>query len=60
MKKSGLSKIFIVNAVRMALDFEGIADLMKLWGDEEEQEEKNEIVVGIQDMLDNCLRCCLL
>src|SRR5437870_4693743 len=56
MKKAGLPKVFIVDVVRAALDFEGISDLMKLWRDEEDQKEKNEIVADIQDMLDACLQ----
>lgn len=56
MNKANLPKMFIVNAIRAALDFEGISDLMKLWRDEKEPEEKNEIVADIQDMLDACLQ----
>src|SRR5262245_36927735 len=54
MKKAGLPQVFIVNAVRAALDFEGIADLMKLWSNEDEQKERDEIIADIQDMLDAC------
>lgn len=56
MMKANLPQIFIVQAVRTALDFEGVANLMKLWSNEEDQEEKNEIVADIQDMLDICLQ----
>jgi DNA-binding phage protein len=54
MKKSGLSDSFIVNSVRVALDFEGVADLMSLWMDETNQSEKNDLVADIQDMIDAC------
>jgi DNA-binding phage protein len=56
MKQADLPQIFIVNTIRAALDFEGIADLMKLWKDEEDPQEKNEIIADIQDMLDACLQ----
>lgn len=56
MKKADLPKVFIVDVVRAALDYEGISDLMKLWSDEEDHKEKNEIVADIQDMLDACLQ----
>jgi hypothetical protein len=52
MDREKLPPLFIVSAVRAALDLEGVADLMKLWRDEEDQEEKNEIIADIKDMLD--------
>src|SRR5688500_6025155 len=54
MKKANLPEIFIVNTLCAALEFEGIADVMKLWRDEKVPEEKNEIIADIQDMLDAC------
>ena len=54
MKKAGLADFFIVNAVQTALELEGIADLMHLWADEKDSEEKNEIISDIQDMIDAC------
>lgn len=54
MKIAGLQEIFIVNAVRVALDFDGVADLMKLWAKESEKQEKEEIIADIQDMIDAC------
>lgn len=54
MKKSGLTDKFIDNAVSTALKFEGVADLMRLWMDEDDKKERNEIVADIQDMLDAC------
>ena len=44
MNKANLPKMFIVDAIRAALDFEGISNLMKLWRDEKEPEEKNEMI----------------
>lgn len=52
MKTAGLQEIFIVNAVRVALDCEGISDLMKLWEKESDKQEKEEIIADIQDMID--------
>lgn len=56
MKKAGFPEFFIEDTVRVALDFEGVADLMKLWRDEEDSEERNEIIADIQDMLNACLQ----
>ena len=52
MKKSGLADSFIVNAVRTALNLEGASDLMYLWANERDCEEKNEIIADLQDLID--------
>ncbi|MBV9575722.1 MAG: helix-turn-helix transcriptional regulator [Gammaproteobacteria bacterium] len=54
MRRSGLSEDFIVNAVKTALKFEGVADLMHLWLDEKDSKERGEIIADIQDMMDAC------
>src|SRR5438128_76016 len=54
MKKSGLADSFVVDAVRTALEFEGVADLMNLWMDEEDKKARDEIVADIQEMIDEC------
>jgi len=54
MKKSGLSDNFITNSVQTALKFEGVADLMNLWLDENDKKERDAIVADIQDMIDAC------
>lgn len=54
MKKASLSDSFIVSAVRTALEFEGVADLMNLWAQEKEQKERDEIIADIQEMIDAC------
>lgn len=54
MKRVKLSNTFIVNAVRVALEFEGVLDLMKLWEKEKESHERSEIIADIQDMIDAC------
>jgi len=52
MYNEKLPEIFIINAIRAAFDYDGIADLMKLWKVEEDQTERSEIIADIQDMLD--------
>jgi DNA-binding phage protein len=54
MHMAGLSGEFVSSAVRVAFEFEGVYDLMKLWADETDEKEKNEIVADIQDMIDEC------
>jgi DNA-binding phage protein len=54
MKIAGIPDFFIVKAVRTALDFEGVADLMKLWAEEEDESEKDAIIADLQDMIDAC------
>ena len=54
MKKSGLADDFIVAAVKTALKFEGVADLMYLWIDEDDRKERDEIIADLQDMMDAC------
>lgn len=56
MEEAKLPESFIEAAVRVGLDFEGVADLMILWRDEEDPEERSEIIADIQDMLDACLQ----
>ena len=51
MKKAGLSESFIVNAVRTALEFDGVADLMNFWAEGNDKNEKDEIIADIQDMI---------
>jgi DNA-binding phage protein len=54
MDKSGLPSDFISSAVRTAMDFEGVYDLMVLWRDENNKGERSEIVADIQDMINDC------
>lgn len=54
MKKAGLADSFVVDAVRTALEFEGVSDLMNLWMDEEDKKVRDEIVADIQEMIDEC------
>lgn len=52
MYSKKISEVFIINTIRAALDYDGIADLMRLWKDETDQAERNEIIADIQDMPD--------
>ena len=54
MKKTGLPESFIVNAVRTALEIDGVADLMSFWADEKDKSERDEIIADIQDLIEAC------
>ena len=54
MKSKNLSDGFVAAAVKAALVYEGVADLLKLWRDETEDDERNEIIADIQDLVDDC------
>jgi DNA-binding phage protein len=54
MNQAGLPKEFIVAAVDTAFEFEGVYDLMKMWADETESSEREEIIAEIQEMIDDC------
>ena len=54
MNKKGLSEEFVAAAVQTAFEFEGVYDLVKMWAEETDEEERNEIVADIQDMIDEC------
>ena len=54
MKTRNLSDQFVSAAIRTALSYEGVADLLKLWRDEPSQAEQSEIIADIQDLIDDC------
>ena len=56
MNKMGLPEGFVSAAVRVAFEYEGVYDLMKMWIEETDEDEKSEIVADIQDMIDECLQ----
>ena len=56
MKQSGLPPKFISMAIRTALQYEGVADLIFLWNDEADVNERNEIISDIQELIDDCNR----
>ena len=56
MTQAGLSEEFVASAVQVAFEYEGVYDLMKMWSEETDKKERNEIVADIQDMIDECSR----
>ena len=54
MNSAGLPKDFIAAAVETAFEFEGVYDLLKMWADEKDKEERDATVADIQDMIDEC------
>ena len=54
MNQSGLSHKFIADAVQTAFEFEGVYNLMKMWLNESDPKERDEIVADIQDLIDDC------
>jgi len=54
MTKAGLPDVFVADAVRTAMEFEGVLDLLVLWRDEGEETEREEIIADIQELVDDC------
>lgn len=54
MNQAGLPKEFIAAAVSTAFEFEGIYDLLKMWVDESDENERSETIADIQEMIDDC------
>lgn len=54
MKIENLPVGFILDALKIAFKYEGVADLLKLWRDEDSVEERNEIIADIQDLIFDC------
>lgn len=54
MEKEGLSKSFVVAAVQTASEFEGVYDLIKLWSEENDSLERDQIVADIQELIEDC------
>lgn len=54
MIQSGLPKPLIVDAVRTAYEFEGVYDLMKMWLEETDDHERDEVIADIQDLIEDC------
>ncbi len=53
MNLAGLPKEFVASAVHMAFEFEGVYDLIKLWAEEQDPIEREELVIDIQEMIDD-------
>lgn len=54
MNQSGLPKEFIAAAVSTAFEFEGVYDLLRMWSDENDADERNETIADIQELIDDC------
>lgn len=54
MHKSGLPSSFVAAAVETAFEFEGVYDLIKMWAEETDNKERDEIIADIQDLVDDC------
>jgi len=54
MHKRGLPSSFTAAAVETAFEFEGVYDLMKMWANETDKKEQDEIIADIQDLIDDC------
>lgn len=54
MNIAKLPKPFIATAVETAFEFEGVYDLMKMWAEETDKIEREEIEADIQDLINDC------
>ncbi len=54
MVRAGLPENFVAEAIRTGLAYEGVADLIVMWNEENEQEEQDEIIANIQDLINDC------
>lgn len=54
MRKAGLPDSFVADAIRTAMEFDGVRELVVLWHEEDEAKERAETVADIQDMIDDC------
>ncbi len=54
MHAAGLPDSFVASAIRTAMEFDGVRELVQLWNDEDTEAERAEIVADIQDMIDDC------
>ncbi len=54
MQEANLPAKFISDAIKTALNYEGVADLIFMWAEENEPQEQSEIVADIQELIDDC------
>lgn len=54
MIQANLPKSFVVAAVKTAFQFEGVLNLMKMWAEETDQDERDETIAELQDLIDDC------
>lgn len=56
MLQAGLPARFVADAVETAFKYEGVADLVVMWRDEDDAKERDSIVADIQDLIDDCAK----
>ncbi len=54
MRDKNLPEKFIAEAIQTGLEFEGVADLIKILAEEDDSKERDEIVADIQDLIIDC------
>lgn len=54
MKKNGLTDEFVAEAIKTALHYEGVAELVELWDKETDASERSEIIADLQEMIEAC------
>lgn len=54
MNQAGLPNEFVGGAVRTAFEFEGVYDLLRMWSEENDEGQRNEIVADIQELIHDC------
>jgi DNA-binding phage protein len=52
MRHQELEEIFVERAMKLAMDLEGIRDLMVLWSEETDSKERNDIIADLQEEID--------
>jgi hypothetical protein len=56
MRSQGVSDHVIVRAVDLSPEFEGFLDLMRMWRDEADPNEREATVAAIEELIDDCAR----
>lgn len=54
MVNSGISAKFVTEASKVALEFDGVFDLMQLWYEERDNEEREKILVDLKECVHAC------
>lgn len=55
MQRHGLDEAFVEKAVKLAVDLEGMRDLMVCWHEETDPKEKDDAIADIQEEIDEYL-----
>lgn len=53
MAETGYSAEFVRDAINLAVEFEGGRELMQMWADEQDEEERDEIVADLQELIED-------